>query len=648
MAAAPGTGGTDDPGVVNSLKFLRQQLKFGEATPAIQALIHEMLTKAKVYAEEAPEPADAPSPDKKDKKEKDKKKKDKGGSKAGEYEAECLSCLEERVGKFYRRGFKCNWCAGTDEGTHARPVSSEPAYVPSAAMARGFVKLSTDSDAAMALQPPPEGDDNDDNDETRGELDDDEGGSGVPSPDTAVGNPSIVIDASQSRRSGGSPMRRKGDAPVESDVEAGDHELPQVRYGLSVFKYATEEAGAGNKSSRAAGCVRPGDVAERRKAYHPTLLYGYTMTRDDDAEELTVVTESARLLKVRGAVLGRCAAPNFELIMQVALAALHAMQYLKATFKSPHGDLRPYNFFVDALHNVKLRHAPFVTDAPLPAPFCAPEDDLDHGSERPVHSDAAMIPFARDMYALGITLTVIAYGEPSLPSIGDITGGAEETALVRFIEPMIRDDPNERCTISEALASRFHSTIRVVNGVPMESIYCRIDVKSAAPQPQQGLPDRQASTSDVTHDADPTASGSTTAGPPSPGSHLAQPPIVDVRASPMSMSSARGSFRFGSANIMRVPEEPDLVFAEGVEAAVTPANKKGQEMLSEFLRNGGPMFQVVRTHGHVTIYSVRKDPRRKPNVSFLGASGNGGRGDSQSDFGVSASSSFAPRRGSLS
>mmetsp|Transcript_25790 Transcript_25790/g.79543 ORF Transcript_25790/g.79543 Transcript_25790/m.79543 type:complete len:628 (-) Transcript_25790:110-1993(-) len=621
------TNGIEDASLLNSLKFLREQLRSGEATPAIKALVNEMLIKGKVFAAEAApaspvKGSEATSAEKKEKKE---KKKDKG-AKAAEYEAECLSCLEERVGRFYRRGFKCNWCAGTEEGTKAKPVSSEPAYVPSSEMKRGFVTLSVDNDAAMQLQPSPSDDDDDDGDvggaKNGGLADDDDGG----------GNPSIVVDHAGHTKS----RDRVTTNPVDS-VDAGDSELPDVRYGVSVFKYAPGDEA---RSQRHAGCVVPAHVAARRTAYHPTLLYAYTMTRDDAAHELTVVTESARLLKVRGAVLGRRGPPHYELIMQVALSALHAMQYLKATFQTAHGDLRPYNFFVDAHHNVKLRHAPFVTDGPMPSPFCAPEDDEDLGAERPAHADAKQAPYARDMYALGITLTIIAYGEPSLPAIGDVVGGAEETALVRFIEPMLRDNPNERCTISDALASRFHSTIRVVNGVPMESSYCRIDVRSSdggSGGSGDTWPDRQMSSVEPAAD---TASEA----PPSPQGLLTQPPGADARASPMSMSSGRNSFRFGGANVMRVPDTPDLLFIDGKgNSPADVSTQAGQRMLSDFLRNGGPMFQVIRTPGHVTVYSVRKDPRRKPNVSFLAASTNS-RGDSQSDFGASATSSWAANR----
>jgi hypothetical protein len=191
---------------------------------------------------------------------------------------------------------------------------------------------------------------------------------------------------------------------------------------------------------------------------------------------------------------------EYELFKKIAVSLLQALKFLHEK-GFLHGDVRPHNVLFDDNRNTKLIYALFPLD-PLPAPFCPPEAeslraDLEAGRVKELtrynsrgdnlkssefgvdntppmslvrHSKATP---AWDMYALGVTLQFIAYGGPHhIPHV--VQRNTDDEKLIALLDGFLESDPAKRLTIAGALDHPYLSSVRLVNGLPCESVVARV------------------------------------------------------------------------------------------------------------------------------------------------------------------------------
>lgn len=165
---------------------------------------------------------------------------------------------------------------------------------------------------------------------------------------------------------------------------------------------------------------------------------------------------------VRTAATPTSVTVEYEKVKKIAVSLLSAVAHLhKDSFA--HYDLRPHNVMIDALGVVKLRCAAFSED-PLPSPFCPPEALTDSTAESGIPAD---------LYALGVTLSIIAYGTAlEFPPPDDRS--AEDEPLIDLLKQLTAQDPQKRVSASEALKSPYLYPVRFVRGVPVESLFSTI------------------------------------------------------------------------------------------------------------------------------------------------------------------------------
>jgi hypothetical protein len=310
-------------------------------------------------------------------------------------------------------------------------------------------------------------------------------------------------------------------------------------------------------------------AAELRELYHPTLLYNFALAVDARRGHVNVLHENTQPLGT--------AVRSVEAIKQIALSALQGVSFLAGNGLA-HNDLRPYNFFVDALRTVKVRMAPFAA-APLPAPFCAPETAAGVADEADLQAAAR-----RDIYALGVTLTIFAYGAPlAFPNDGDVVFAFEEEELLaRYLRRFVDPDPEKRFTAAAALADDYVQTVRVHDGVPVETVMARVLPLAAD----------------------------------------------DPLASPAAATDDSGT--------------SVVYFCPASEGSTNEA----AAILKEFFAGGGTDYQIVTTSTHATIYSAAKDPLRKGKgaAARQGTTERFSIGGSQADFDDSQGSQASFRR----
>ena len=266
---------------------------------------------------------------------------------------------------------------------------------------------------------------------------------------------------------------------------------------------------------------------------------------------------------------------EYELFKKISVSLLHALRFLHEK-GFLHGDIRPHNVTFDESHLVKLRYALFPL-APLGPPFCAPEalelreefekagmlsaeatrNDFGADFGRKGSTVANFVKHSKatpawDVYMLGVTLTMIAYGDVDKFPPPEIRN-AEDDRLIALLSGLTAEEPSQRLTVTAALDHPYLASVRLVNGVPAETVVAHLIREEDVNTPQ--------------------ASRS-----PSPG-----------RSSPQ-------------------PQNPST------SAFFKLLDKKSStvEMFDTFLKEHGPDFQIVKPHPHsITLYSIKSDPRRR-------------------------------------
>lgn len=208
----------------------------------------------------------------------------------------------------------------------------------------------------------------------------------------------------------------------------------------------------------------------------------------------------------------------YERMKKIVLSVLHGLAFLHQNGFT-HNDLRPHNIVVDAHQNVKIRYATFP-DRPLPPPFAPPEVE---GIAAPRATKEG------DIYTLGVSLSIIAFGA-ALEFPEEHQQTPDDAQLINLITQMTAAVPAERCSIAKALATNYLSSVRFVNGLPVETQIAHVGVAESSPHSY----------------------------------------IV--------------------AGEVPTPETKDLL---------------------QFFAEHGPAFQIIRGPTHVSLYSVKSDPRRK-------------------------------------
>ena len=302
---------------------------------------------------------------------------------------------------------------------------------------------------------------------------------------------------------------------------------------------------------------------------------------------------------------------EYELLKKMIVTLLQALKFLHEK-GFVHGDVRPHNIMFDQTHKVKLRHALFSLE-PLDPPFMAPEaeahwiakkEDQQREEDSALRAEsssmasrdvfagagvdlsATVADFVKkshatpawDVYSLGVSIQFIAFGGIGCYPDHEVRN-AEDERLIVFVEGLINADPTKRWTITQALDSPYLASVRLLNGVPVETVIAQLVREE----------DLHASMA---------------ASPTPPNSHV-DPTEATGQATP-TRASRKGS-TVGSPNIGGIHSSPFLRKHGG-------QGKGGEaiDQLDTFLKEHGPDFQVVKPHPYsMTLYSVKSDPRRK-------------------------------------
>ena len=292
-------------------------------------------------------------------------------------------------------------------------------------------------------------------------------------------------------------------------------------------------------------------IPKMRRLFHPCILFNYSIGADHKRHRMFFVQETATpILQSLEAVQtasvttrGGLAEVHSEKVRKVAMATLQALSFIHG-HKFVHGDLRPQNILVDDSGNVKIRFAAFDRKFVLPPPFCAPERAT---------AEASM---ASDVYALGVSLSIIAFGEALEYPPADART-AEDRLLISLIDAMTDSDPTSRVTVQKALSFPYLMSVRVINGFPVETVITKILAQKDA----VGETDRNRADE------------------------------------PQSEGSSCGSFNSDISTL------PYLVVRDKMNEAA--------RALCELVEGHGPAFQIITTPTHVSLYSVKSDPRRR-------------------------------------
>ena len=349
-----------------------------------------------------------------------KKKSDLGPSVSGgssgsvendhwSFTAQCVVCgLDGVKGKFCKRGYKCERCEGHkpwDRANPQPPYGSDPQTVPSNSFSRDFYF-----------------------------------------PKSNRGIFSNEKDEATFRRQ---PPLSLGDA----------HQAPQVKYQVLQAQPVDDQ------------CRQTMKVL--RTLVHPNIAYCFGAWADTKRGKCWTLLEQAptlaEMIPSLAAAADSLSASELSLdtpSRRGRAAPLQALNHVGL----PHGDLRPANIIVDTHNVVKLLVFPSPattgSGAPrprLPAPYCPPEDEA-------APPGAAYTPsFAGDMFTLGVTLSLIAFGPERKPP-ADEEPSVDMISFLQLVDGMTSPRPETRLTLQNAFLNPLVASVRLVNGVPVETM----------------------------------------------------------------------------------------------------------------------------------------------------------------------------------
>lgn len=357
-------------------------------------------------------------------------------------------------------------------------------------------------------------------------------------------------------------------------------------------------------------------------------------------------------------------ASHLEWIRKIAYSALQALEALHQ-LGLVHGACTPRSLFVDENGTVKLRFVPeqCLLESEW-AQFSTPE------WETIQRSDVQPTP-ATDVYQLGATISSFLLRHLTDPSSlfelaggllgdssfttstsADFVGGSFNQTSSMFVAPsesmslhsqlsaahsfvatsptpdgsrsgdlvhfmkflltLMAKDPSQRPNPTAALLNDVFTSVRVVNGAPADTVTAtvqyfewKVDSGNSSPDRVDAEGNRQHSPVESHPDGFPQ--------PPRIGS-LLRKKSVSWRHMPDEAES------LPAAKVPMVPAHGPLLYVHrGDDAAATSspgtdvtAAKRGQFELRQFMKDQGPLFQVVRpSRASLTLYSVRFDPRRR-------------------------------------
>lgn len=212
---------------------------------------------------------------------------------------------------------------------------------------------------------------------------------------------------------------------------------------------------------------------------HPNVAYLYSVSADQKMGVMYYVTEactpifrSSLLCSEIESVDSDCSKsgderhlalrPLFEdheTLRRVVASTLQGLNALHCA-RIVHGDLRMHNILVDAFSVVKLRPMVLNSLAHLPPIFLPPETK-EQGTTAPTA--------ATDLYVLGMTLSLLAFGTVG-PPFPKEANTHTDTMFVKLLSTLMHPLPDKRGSAALALEHEYLQLVRVIRGIPVESI----------------------------------------------------------------------------------------------------------------------------------------------------------------------------------
>ena len=382
-------------------------------------------------------------------------KRDGGGSGGGpmgsdhwSVTAECVVCgLDGVKGRFYKRGYKCERCEGQkplQDRAHPRlPYGSDPQTVPSIAHPKGFFFISPDHRNNLFAR----NDSFSTNATKQKEL-------------SILPNLPDPLDPYSAQQVKYQVMRA---APVDDTARQTMDVLKSLVHPNIAYCFGSWE------DKKRGQCWTMLEMAPTLAEFHPSLLE-YDIMTPESSSLITERSTSPSRMKTVGA-FGEDT-QRFEWLKKVVVSLLQALHALQQA-GIPHGDLRAENIVIDNHHVVKLLVFPVpsttASGAPrprLPSPYSPPEyEDLPEGM--PYEPT-----FEGDMYTLGVTLSMIAFGSLRFPPVEERSN--LDASFIALVEGMMSRNPQTRLTLQNAFLSPLLASVRLVNGVPVETMLTTI------------------------------------------------------------------------------------------------------------------------------------------------------------------------------